>query len=113
MKIVNLEKLKPAPERASKFQGADFGADTSFFVVTSSPGRGVNKHRHPYEETMIILNGPVDITVGEETEKINSGRAIIIPAQTWHAFINKSEHNVLMVTIHASPKIIQENWKED
>jgi quercetin dioxygenase-like cupin family protein len=113
MKIVNLEKLKPAPERASKFQGADFGADTSFFVVTSPPGRGVNKHRHPYQETLIVLDGDIEMTVGEEVQIINSGNAVVVPPKTWHAFINKSDFNALMVTIHASPQIIQEDWKEN
>jgi quercetin dioxygenase-like cupin family protein len=112
MKIVNLEDLKPASKRASKFEGVDYGADTSFFVVTSPPGRGVNKHRHPYQETLIILNGDIEMLVGEETMLIKNGNAVIVPAKTWHAFINKSEQNALMVTIHASAKIIQEDWKE-
>jgi quercetin dioxygenase-like cupin family protein len=112
MKIVNLENLKPAPERASKFQGADFGADTSFFVVTPPPGRGVNKHRHPYQETLIILDGDIEMLVGEETQRIKGGSAVVVPAKAWHAFVNKSEHNALMVTIHASPQIIQEDWRE-
>jgi quercetin dioxygenase-like cupin family protein len=112
MNIVNLNQLKPAPERASKFEGASFGADASFFVVTSPPGRGVNKHRHPYQETLIILDGDIEMMVGEETMLIKKDNAVIVPAKTWHAFTNKSEHDALMVTIHASPKIIQEDWKE-
>jgi quercetin dioxygenase-like cupin family protein len=111
MKIVNLENLKPAPERASKFQGADYGADTSFFVATSPPGRGVNKHLHPYQETLIILDGDIEMVVGEEKQLIKGGSAVVVPANTWHAFTNQSEHNALMVTIHASPKIIQEDWR--
>jgi quercetin dioxygenase-like cupin family protein len=113
MKIVSLEKLKPAPQRASKFQGADYGADTSFFVVTSPPGRGVNKHRHPYQEALIILDGDIEMLVGAETQIVKAGNVVVVPIKTWHAFTNKSEHNALMVTIHASPKIIQEDWKEN
>jgi quercetin dioxygenase-like cupin family protein len=112
MKIIKLEDLKPAPELAAKVQGADFGADTSFFVVTSPPGRGVNKHRHPYQESMIVLDGDIEVLVGDNTELVKDGNAVVVPSKIWHAFTNKSEHNALIVTIHASPKIIQEDWKE-
>jgi len=113
MKIVKLENLKPAPERASKFQGIDYGADTSFFVVTPPPGRGVNKHRHPYQETLIVLEGDIEILVGDEIQIVKAGNVVVVPPKTWHAFINKSPHNALMVTIHASPKITQEDRGEN
>jgi quercetin dioxygenase-like cupin family protein len=112
MKIVRLSDLKPETDRAARFQGADFGADTSFFVVTSPPGRGVNRHRHPYQETLIILEGEIEMVVDGHTQLIKDDNAIVVPAKTWHSFINKSPHNALLVTIHASPKIIQENWKK-
>jgi quercetin dioxygenase-like cupin family protein len=112
MKIVSLEQLKPAPERASKFQGSDFGADTSFYVATSQPGRGVNKHRHPYQETLIILDGDIEMLVDKDAQIVKGGNAVIVPVNSWHAFINKSERNALIVTIHASAQIVQEDWRE-
>lgn len=111
MRIIRLADLKPAPERAAKFQGADFGADTSFFVATSPPGRGVNKHRHPYEEILIVLDGNIEIGVNDEKKLISPGSAIVVPPEAWHEFINKSDHNALIVTIHNSSKIIQEDWQ--
>jgi quercetin dioxygenase-like cupin family protein len=111
MNIVGLDGLRPGIGRAAKFEGYNYEAQTSFFVVNSPPGLGVNKHRHPYEETLIILDADIDILVGEELKRVKSGNAIIVPPDTWHAFTNKSDHNALMVTIHASPKIIQEDWK--
>lgn len=111
MKIVNLDQLKPSPERAAKFEGVDHNATNSFFVVTSPPGRGVNKHRHPYEEILIILDGDIEIGVGSEKKLINPGNAVIVPPDTWHEFINKSDHNALMVTVHDSHKIIQEDYR--
>jgi quercetin dioxygenase-like cupin family protein len=111
MKIVRLNQLKPAPDRAARFQGEDFGADTSFFVVKSPPGRGVNKHRHPYQETLIILEGEIEVVVDGQTQVIKSDNAVVVPAKSWHSFVNKTQIYGLIVTIHASPIIIQENWK--
>lgn len=111
MKVVNLDKLKPAPERAAKFEGESHGAANSFFVVTSPPGRGVNKHRHPYEEILIILGGDIEIGVGEESKTIGPNNAVVVPPNTWHEFINKSDHHALMVTIHNSAEIIQEDYQ--
>ena len=110
MNVISLEDLKPSPERVAKFQGADYGANNSFFVVASPPSGGVNKHRHPYEEVMVVLNGPVEISLDDDTQEVGSGCSVIIPAQTWHSFINKSKQNILMVTIHASSQVIQEDW---
>ena len=110
--MIDLDSLKPAVDRAAKFQGSEYGAANSFFVVNSSPGRGVSKHRHPYEEIFIILEGEIETIINGETATIHGGKAVIIPPHTWHEFTNISNHRALMVTIHNSSEIIQENWEK-
>jgi quercetin dioxygenase-like cupin family protein len=110
MNIINLDDLRPAPERAALFEGKDYGAKTSFFVVNSPSGRGVNKHRHPYEEIFIVLSDKVEVIINSEKQVLNSGVAVVIPQDTWHEFTNCADTQALMVTIHSSPKLIQENW---
>jgi quercetin dioxygenase-like cupin family protein len=110
MNIVNIASLKPPGGGAARFQGVDYGASASFFVVTSPPGRGADKHRHPYEEIFVILDGEIEVIVNGETRMVGSGNIAVIPPNTWHEFKNRSVHAALMVNIHPVPQMIQEDW---
>jgi hypothetical protein len=45
-----LRSLFPPPNdvsRTRRFEGEQFGADVSFFLVDNDPGEGPDLHRHP------------------------------------------------------------------
>jgi quercetin dioxygenase-like cupin family protein len=109
---IAIESLRPAGGGAALFQGFEHGAETSFFVVTSKPGRGAPKHRHPYEEIFVVLEGEIEVIVDGQLEMISGGSIRIIPPRAWHQFTNRSDHPCLMVNIHSSPRLIQENWTD-
>lgn len=110
MNVIAIAALRPPSGGAARFQGGDYGARASCFVVTSAPGHGADKHRHPYAEIFVILNGDIEIVVDDETHMVGSGNITVIPANTWHEFKNRSAHAALMVTIHPVPTMIQEDW---
>ena len=110
MKIIDINTMIPPGWESAKFQGFEHGADVSFFVVYVSTGNGPDKHRHPYEETFVILDGNIEFIVDGETTMIEGGKIAIVPANTWHEFKNRSETPALTVNIHPAPKIIQEDW---
>jgi quercetin dioxygenase-like cupin family protein len=112
MNILEIASLKLPGGGSPRFEGGNFGATVSFFVVTSSPGNGADKHRHPYEEVFVILEGSIEVIVGGELQMIESGNIVVIPPNTWHEFKNRSSQNALMVNIHPTPKMIQEDWSE-
>jgi quercetin dioxygenase-like cupin family protein len=111
MHVIEIDSLRPDPDHAAQFQGFQHGAGSSFYVVTSAPGGGVQKHRHPYDEIFVILKGNVEVIIDGEKKTLDSG-IIVIPPNTWHEFKNRSDYNSLMVTIHSSPKMTQEDWQE-
>jgi quercetin dioxygenase-like cupin family protein len=112
MNIIDTASLKPHGGGSPRFEGINHGASVSFFVVTSPPGKGADKHRHPYDETFVILNGDIEVIVEGEKRMVGSGNIAIIPANSWHEFKNRSDHPALMVNIHPVPKMIQEDWSE-
>lgn len=112
MKVIDISSLKPAGGGAAKFTGAEHGANASCFVVTSAPGRGADKHRHPYKEIYVVLEGDIEIIVGDETYHVSSGNIAVLPANTWHEFKNRSDRNALMVNIHPVATMIQEDWND-
>jgi mannose-6-phosphate isomerase-like protein (cupin superfamily) len=52
------------------------------------------------------------VIVDGRLERISGGSIRVIPARAWHQFTNRSDHPCLMVNIHSSPRLIQENWAD-
>jgi quercetin dioxygenase-like cupin family protein len=112
MNTVEIAQLIAESGGAGRFEGDDHGSPVSFFFVTSPPGKGAAKHRHPYVETFVIIEGEIEAIVGGVQELLHPGTIAMIPANTWHEFTNRSEHNALMVNIHPVPRMVQENWSD-
>jgi len=108
MQIIDISSLKPPEAEVATFQGSRYGANVSFFVVQFSQGQGPAKHRHPYEETFLVLDGEIETIVGGETRTVGKEKVAVIPAYTWHEFKNRADRPVLMVNIHPVPKMITE-----
>jgi len=99
----------PGSERARRFEGKDHGANVSFFLSTHAPGEGPRLHRHPYEETFILLQGEATFTVGDETLTPDPGHVLIVPPNTPHKFVNSGEGRLQQVSIHSAPAMEQED----
>jgi quercetin dioxygenase-like cupin family protein len=101
----------PGSERARRFEGKDHGAQVSFFLSRHAPGEGPGLHRHPYEETFILLGGTATFTVGDETIEADPGNVLIVPPNTPHKFVNSGDGRLQQVSIHSAPEMAQE-WLE-
>lgn len=108
MKILDLNGLKAPRGEVATFHGFEHGANVSFFVVQFAPGHGPNRHRHPYEETFIILDGEIEAIVREELHTLGRDMVVMIPAGTWHEFKNCGDRPVQMINIHPVSKMITE-----
>jgi quercetin dioxygenase-like cupin family protein len=77
---VNADDL-PGNEVSRTFEGGKHGpCSVSFFLVHNQPGQGPRLHHHPYDETFLILDGRVRVTVGQETIEGGPGDIVIGPA---------------------------------
>ena len=111
MKTIDINSIKPSSPEVAIFQGNKHGVNVSFFIVHFSPGKGPRKHRHPYEETFIILDGEIEAIVDGETKTLVANQIVVIPAGAWHEFKNRSEAPVFMINVHPVPEMITE-WAE-
>lgn len=110
MNVIDMDSLKPPRSGSPRFEGSAYGASVSFFVVTSPPGKGADKHRHPYAEVFVILEGDIEVISDGELQRLEGGNIAVIPANSWHEFKNRSSRPVSMVNIHSAPTMIQEDW---
>ena len=106
MNIIDINSLMGPGGEVATFHGFEHGASISFFIVQFAPGHGPNKHRHPYEETFILLHGQIEAIVDGNSQTIGGGQIAIIPANTWHEFKNCSDQPLQMLNIHPVQKMI-------
>jgi quercetin dioxygenase-like cupin family protein len=61
--------------------GAQSSAAVYFEV---DPGTHYGRHRHSAEETIVVMEGEVEVTVGDETQKLAAPALAIAPALVRH-----------------------------
>jgi mannose-6-phosphate isomerase-like protein (cupin superfamily) len=99
----------PGSERARRFEGKEHGANVSFFISNHATGEGPRLHRHPYEETFILLAGEATFTIGDVSLNPEPGHVLIVPPDTPHKFVNSGETRLQQVSIHSAPEMVQED----
>jgi mannose-6-phosphate isomerase-like protein (cupin superfamily) len=106
--IIDIDSITPPGGETAIFQGSKYDANVSFFIVRFFPGKGPRKHRHPYEETFIILEGEIEAIVDGGISRVSENKIMIIPAGAWHEFKNRSEKHVFMINLHPVADMVTE-----
>ncbi len=70
------------PEKTQTIEGAAHGATISLILDRSNPGQGPKLHRHPYDETWLVVDGTVNFQAGDKTKMAGPGDVMIVPANT-------------------------------
>jgi mannose-6-phosphate isomerase-like protein (cupin superfamily) len=90
-------------ETAYAFQGHHYGdTNVSFFLVDARPGSGPKLHKHPYEEVLVVQEGTVTFTVGDDVVEARGGQVVVVPSGAPQKFVNSGADRLRQVNIHAS-----------
>ena len=54
-------------------------------TTTLDAGASIHGHAHPEEEVWHIIEGTLEITLGEDAHVVGPGSAAIVPSNTHHA----------------------------
>jgi unsaturated pyranuronate lyase len=60
------------------------GTEASLTFVELAPDAVVPEHRHPNEQTGLLLRGSLTFRIGEETRELRPGAMWVIPGDTPH-----------------------------
>jgi quercetin dioxygenase-like cupin family protein len=102
MNVATIAEL-PASNFARELIGDDHGGlAMSIIFVDAAPGRGPSLHRHDYDEVLIVQEGEATVTAGDQTRVVHAGEVVMIPAGTWHAFVNTGDGPLRQIDIHAA-----------
>ena len=106
--VVEKEDL-PHGETAYRFEGYLYGgADVSFFLSDTPPGRGPSLHTHPYAEVFVVQEGELTFTVGDATVEATGGQIVVAPAGAPHKFVNSGAGLARHIDVHTSRRMITE-----
>jgi quercetin dioxygenase-like cupin family protein len=85
----------------------------AYFIMEAHvpPQGGPPPHFHPFEEAFYILEGTLDVRLGENTLKASTGDFVQIPRGTVHAFRNNGNTMARML-IFASPAGLEKYFEE-
>lgn len=111
LQVLRVADLSPSGGEVATFHGHEHGADVSCFVVGFTTGHGVKRHRHPYEETSLLLEGDVRLVTDGASRTLGAGTIAVIPAGMWHEFTVTSATPVRMVTMHPVARMVTE-WAD-
>ena len=64
--------------------------------VTIEPHRTVPRHQHPHEQLGVMLEGALELTIGEETRVLRPGDAYTIPPNLPHSAATHEEGCVVL-----------------
>jgi mannose-6-phosphate isomerase-like protein (cupin superfamily) len=91
--------------------GADHGATISVILDQSEPGHGPRLHKHPYDETWVVVAGNLTFQAGDEQLSAGPGDIVIVPPELPHKFTNNGPGPANLVCVHANPTFVTE-WLE-
>jgi len=73
------------------------GAKASMGWVTLKAGTIMPKHHHPHEQITCILDGELEMEIGDVTMLLTPGMVQVIPAHTPHSAVVKKDSIVIDV----------------
>jgi quercetin dioxygenase-like cupin family protein len=91
--------------------GEEHDASVSLILDESEPGHGPRLHRHPYDETWLVVEGNLTFQSGDERLSAGPGDIVIVPPGTAHKFSNDGPGRSRLVCIDANPTFVTE-WLE-
>jgi mannose-6-phosphate isomerase-like protein (cupin superfamily) len=103
--------IKAAALPTGNLKGVDYGATISLILDRSEPDHGPRLHRHPYDETWVVIDGDLSFQAGDELLDVGPGDIVIVPPDMPHKFTNRGPEPANLVCIHASPTFETE-WLE-
>lgn len=70
-------------------------------VFSFDQGEGLSEHTAPYDATVLILDGEVEITISGRPLRAKAGEMVIMPADQPHALRALTAFKMLLVMIRA------------
>lgn len=96
----DLPKIAPVP---GLFMQSLTGGQLMLNWVTIAPNQVVPRHQHPHEQGGVVLEGALELTIGDETRMIRPGDAYAIPPNLPHS-AKSSDEGCVVLDVFCPPR---------
>ncbi len=80
----NLRALKLDEFRPGIFSKIETGKNLTMAVMEIAPGKEGTAHGHPFDQCGIVVEGEIEMLIGEEKKLLKPMEAYFIPAEVMH-----------------------------
>jgi len=84
MPFIDIQDVKPLEVVPGCKMRTPYGENLMLSYLEMDEGAVVPLHDHPHEQGGILLEGDVELTIGDETRLVTAGSMFIIPPNTPH-----------------------------
>ncbi len=97
MEVIDLEQIKTEEKfRPHKIIQQD---EVEVVILPFAPGQGLPVHTTPVDVFFQVLEGRVEIAVGDEVKEVPAGKVVLSPADIPHAVKNRSDRDVKVMVV--------------
>ena len=79
------------------------GKEASLVAIEIEPDTEVPEHRHPNEQTGLLIRGSMRFTIGGEIEELHPGAMWVIPGDVPHS-VRSGPDGAFLVELFAPPR---------
>lgn len=105
----------PTGRRTRVMYGENGAINGEYFCqgyVVIYPGGSIPIHDHETIETYTIIKGRGEMTIGEETETVETGDSVYIDRNLPHGLVNTGTEDMHMMFVYA-PKVVVDHWAQE
>ncbi len=99
--ILDVQKLKKFSDDKRHMETVWQGEDGKINLLCMKPGQEITTHTHHGNHIWMVIEGRGDFVSGKQTQVIEAGKIVIVPAFEDHGIRNSSKENLVIASITA------------
>jgi quercetin dioxygenase-like cupin family protein len=101
--ILDFQKLKKFSDEKRHLETLWTDENASVKLICMKPGQEINTHTHHGSHIWVVLEGRAEfLSSDKDTQVIDPGKIIIVPALVEHGIRNNSGENLVLASITAA-----------
>jgi quercetin dioxygenase-like cupin family protein len=120
MNVVTLDEIEgrryPAGRLTQSIVGAGRGIECDNFcmgvVSLDAKGGQVPWHNHPNEEVYLVLEGELELALGDELATVQAGQTVHIPSGVFHQLTNLGQQPARFLYVYAPAGDVA-HWRQE
>ena len=89
--------------RKWEIAGPDLGVTSTMSYSVAESGTGAPLHYHEDDELIVVLEGALEVRIGDETQTVGPDHTIVVPPRVAHAFTVLGPGSARALTFFPAP----------